>query len=369
MSIEFPQRPREHQLADESTAFFLQNLPRGWTCDRPQNDYGVDLRVGLAEDGRVNAQQLIVQLKATESAGPGESVPLVLNVTTLNYLRDMLEVALVVKYVAADKEAYWLLLKDFTAQPRKGQKTVTIRLPRTNRLTDDPWDRISAHIQAVHYKKLAANTSEGIVCQGGEDQTEAESVDAPSRPDEVRRSNSRSPHSREPSGQRRSEPLIDVEVRLNRNFDSFTAQEQEILLSGIRALLGTSSTIRISAIARGSIVLTLQLTRRDGLFLIVLHHLGRLRQFGAAQVAPVGGSSLSLDEALAASVADSPDPPRSGRRERGRIVFLDEAAGVGIVERTRGGFVRFPLWHNLPKNDASLRQLPPQPPTDQPRVE
>jgi hypothetical protein len=159
MATELPQRPSEHQLEDESFAFFLQHLPRGWTCDRPQHDYGVDLRVGLAEDGRVNGQQLVVQLKATATAPPGGSVALVLSVPTLNYLRAMLEVALVVKYVADESEAYWLLLKDFTIQLGQGQKTVTIRLPRANRITDNPWPRIAAHVQAVHYRKLQANTS------------------------------------------------------------------------------------------------------------------------------------------------------------------------------------------------------------------
>jgi len=157
MAADFPQRPAEHQLADESSAFFSQHLPRGWICDRPQHDYGVDLRVGLAEGGRVNGQQLVVQLKATANAPPGQSVAFVLDVPTLNYLRAMLDVALLVKYVAAEREAYWLLLKDFTAQPREGQKTVTIRLPRANRITDDPWPHIADHVQAVHYRKLRAN--------------------------------------------------------------------------------------------------------------------------------------------------------------------------------------------------------------------
>jgi hypothetical protein len=158
MATEYPQRPPEHQLEAESSAFFLQHLPKGWVCDRPQHDYGVDLRVGLAQGGRVNGQQLVVQLKASAVAPPGQTVAIVLDVPTLNYLRGMLEVAVLVKYIAAEKAAYWLLLKDFTTQPRKGQKTVTIRLPRTNRLAEDPWTHIANHVQAVHYKKLRANT-------------------------------------------------------------------------------------------------------------------------------------------------------------------------------------------------------------------
>lgn len=158
MAIVFPQRPPAHQLEDESVAFFTNHIPRGWVCDRPQHDYGVDLRVALANNGAINGQQLVVQMKASAAAPLGETVAVQLEVQTLNYLRHMLEVALLVKYVAAEQEAYWLLLKDYVVQPRENQKTVTIRIPRANRLSENPWDAISAHVQAVHYRKLRANT-------------------------------------------------------------------------------------------------------------------------------------------------------------------------------------------------------------------
>lgn len=157
MAIEFPMRPSAHQIEDESIAFFSRHLPVGWTCDRPQHDYGVDLRVGLASDGMINGQQLVVQMKASAQAVQGDSVAVTLEVSTLNYLRNMLEVALIVKYVASEGEAYWLLLKDYVIEPPGGQRTVTIRIPRANRLSANPWDTIAAHVQAVHYRKLRAN--------------------------------------------------------------------------------------------------------------------------------------------------------------------------------------------------------------------
>lgn len=157
MAIAFPRRPPAHQIEDESIAFFNHHLPRGWICDRPQHDYGIDLRVGLANNEMINGQQLVVQMKASAAAPPGDSVTAQLEVQTLHYLRNMLEVALLVKYVADEQEAYWLLLKDYIANPRENQKTVTIRIPRANRLSENPWDVISAHVQAVHHRKLRAN--------------------------------------------------------------------------------------------------------------------------------------------------------------------------------------------------------------------
>ena len=155
--MKFPQRPKEHQLEGESVAFVSGHLPPGWTCDRPQHDYGVDLRVGLAAQGQVTGQQRVVQLKASSDAEDGDTVAIRLDVSTLNLLRNMLEVAMLVKYSAAEREAYWLLLKDFPTKPRNDQKTITIRIPKSNRISANPWNAIATHVAAVHFRKLQAN--------------------------------------------------------------------------------------------------------------------------------------------------------------------------------------------------------------------
>lgn len=159
MATQLPQRPRAHQLEDESENFFRGALPPGWTCDKPQHDYGVDLRVGLAANGQINGKQLIVQIKASEAEANPNSVAIQLEVQTLILLREMLEVAMLVKYIAHEREAYWLLLKDFIAQPRVGQKTITVRIPKANRLSECPWEQVAEHVQVVHYRKLNANRS------------------------------------------------------------------------------------------------------------------------------------------------------------------------------------------------------------------
>ena len=80
-----------------------------------------------------------------------------LKVPTLVLLRNMLEVAMLVKYIAGEKEAYWLLLKDFLIQPRENQKTITIRIPKKNRLSECHWVDVASHVSSVHYRKLNAN--------------------------------------------------------------------------------------------------------------------------------------------------------------------------------------------------------------------
>ncbi len=157
MATEFPKRPSQHQLADESVRFFRGHLPGEWICDEPKNDYGIDLRVGLARDGGVTGEALVVQLKASAKEPEGDFVSIELATSTLAYLRNLLEVVLLLKYVASEGEAYWLLLKDVEIVPAESQKTMTIRIPRKNRLSNNPWGDIANHVQAVHYRKLMAN--------------------------------------------------------------------------------------------------------------------------------------------------------------------------------------------------------------------
>jgi hypothetical protein len=157
MATQFPQRPRTHQLEAESFAYLRTQVPPGWTCDRPEHDYGIDLRLGLARDGQVTGEQLVLQVKSSDKAPQGEAVSVSLEVPTVNLLRNMLDVVMIVKYVAQEREAYWLLLKDFTQEPRGGQKVMTLRIPRVNTLSARPWDHIANHVRAVHFRKLNAN--------------------------------------------------------------------------------------------------------------------------------------------------------------------------------------------------------------------
>ena len=155
MATNLPQRHPTHQLEAESRLFFRNCLPQAWSCDQPQNDYGIDLRVGLVRDNHVTGRSFVVQLKASASSPHSETVPVRLNVATYNYLWNLLEVAMLVKYVAVDSEAYWLLFKDIP-QPPGDQATFTVRIPRGNRLSENPWPQVEAYVDHVHGTKLGA---------------------------------------------------------------------------------------------------------------------------------------------------------------------------------------------------------------------
>jgi Domain of unknown function (DUF4365) len=166
MSREYPVRSESHQMEESSERFFREKLPRNWTAEKLAVDYGVDLRVDLFEVDKATGLELLVQLKAsaepTNNARETETVQL--NVSTYNYLWDKLQVAMLVKFIESEREAYWLLFTDIL-DPPQDQSTFTIHIPRENRLSNIDWSIIQTYVQHVHHKKLAANRPRTISTQ------------------------------------------------------------------------------------------------------------------------------------------------------------------------------------------------------------
>jgi hypothetical protein len=129
-------------------------LPRNWALDRPRNDYGVDLRVDIFEGDQATGLELLVQLKSSQSASEKETENISLRLATYNHLWDKLQVVMLVKYVEAVNEAYWLLMKDIP-QPNQGRKTFTVHIPKENTLSTINWNEIKEYVRRVTDDKLA----------------------------------------------------------------------------------------------------------------------------------------------------------------------------------------------------------------------
>lgn len=151
----FPVRSESHQLEELSERFFREWLPKNWTADKPANDYGVDLRVDLFEGNQATGLELLVQLKASAEPADQETETVRLKTTTYNLLWDKLEVAMLVKYIESEKEAYWLLFRDIPA-PSQDQETFTVHIAKTNRISVIQWAEIQAYVRSVTDTKLAA---------------------------------------------------------------------------------------------------------------------------------------------------------------------------------------------------------------------
>jgi hypothetical protein len=165
MNAVYPQRPEAHQLEEASRRFFVQCLPANWASERPANDYGVDLRVDIFEGNAATGLELLIQLKASEQAADGDTESIDLRATTYNMLRGKLQVAMLVKYSRAENEAYWLLLKD-AREPQEGRESVTVRIPKVNRLSQIDWRHIQEHVRNVTDAKLAAIRRQAIEAGG-----------------------------------------------------------------------------------------------------------------------------------------------------------------------------------------------------------
>jgi len=155
MERAFPVRSESHQIEELSERFFRDSLPKNWVAEKPANDYGVDLRVDLFEGNQATGLELLVQLKASAKPTGGEAEAVQLKVATYNYLWDKLQVAMLVKYVESEGEAYWLLFRDIP-QPQAGQDTFTVRIPKANRLSAIAWPEVQAYVRGVTDEKLAA---------------------------------------------------------------------------------------------------------------------------------------------------------------------------------------------------------------------
>ena len=154
MTTRYPQRDDTHQLEELSERFFVGSPPGNWRAEKPKGDYGVDLKVDIFENNNATAMELLVQLKSSRAASESNSERIILKTATYNYLWDKVQVVLLVKFVEAEGEAYWLLLSD-VPEPNQQQKTFSIRIPKKNRISSIDWQAIQDHLRDVTDGKLA----------------------------------------------------------------------------------------------------------------------------------------------------------------------------------------------------------------------
>jgi hypothetical protein len=139
-------RTREHVIADLRVNHVERFVLRcGWTVERKQHDYGLDLSMETYNaDGEVENGWVLFQLKATDSvrrSANGTVIPLRLEWRDLLFwLNDPAPVILVV-YEAPQDRAYWLNVQEyFRGTPwvkRAGQATtVTVSVPAGNVLDE-----------------------------------------------------------------------------------------------------------------------------------------------------------------------------------------------------------------------------------------
>ncbi|HTB32788.1 MAG TPA: DUF4365 domain-containing protein [Bacteroidia bacterium] len=155
--MQFPERHTNHTLEQKSENFFRQCLPSNWTVSIPNKDYGQDLNIEICENQQYRGLDLIVQLKSSEECNTLNNTERGrIKVSTYNYLWNNVRVCMLVKYIAEEDEAYWIMLKDVKPAANINQETFTIHFPRQNKLSEINWNDITAYVRGVTDQKLAA---------------------------------------------------------------------------------------------------------------------------------------------------------------------------------------------------------------------
>jgi len=153
----FPRRHDTHVLEQKSETFLRNKLPQDWVINRLQNDYGVDFLIGITENGELRGLELIIQLKASgRSSGHGNTESIKLKISTYRYLRNLLSVVMVVKYVESENEAYWQFLREISPPTNHGQRSFTVHIPKVQKLSTIHWEETAALVKRITDLKLGA---------------------------------------------------------------------------------------------------------------------------------------------------------------------------------------------------------------------
>ncbi|HZY90747.1 MAG TPA: DUF4365 domain-containing protein [Gemmataceae bacterium] len=141
-----PRRTREHVIASQSynyvEKFFID---KGHTIRRQTEDYGIDLVVvTFDEQGYAESGDIRLQVKASDSlkySGDGTYIAFTIDAKHYeSWTSEPMPVFLVL-YDAQARKAFWLYVQehfgaDLSRKPKRGAKSVTVRVPVANELTE-----------------------------------------------------------------------------------------------------------------------------------------------------------------------------------------------------------------------------------------
>lgn len=157
-------RTRQHVIADLGVHYvegFI--LEAGHTAQRFGSDYGYDLLVTtFDEQGYVEPGSIYCQLKAMETLeASGTDYLYDLDIRDYNlWIKEKMPVLLIL-FDVSRRRAYWLAAQkyfseDGTRQPKKGAKTVRIRVPKRQAVND----RAIAHIRDLKWEAILQEKGE-----------------------------------------------------------------------------------------------------------------------------------------------------------------------------------------------------------------
>ena len=128
-------RPRSHQLEDQSRLALSRSLPAEWTVERVVHDYGVDLKVEIFSGDRPTGSFFFVQLKSTDRAPGDRGISVRVSTRHLEYWNSLPVLTMVVLWTAATDTLFWKWAHHHLPDVKTPMpKTQSIRLSPSDRL-------------------------------------------------------------------------------------------------------------------------------------------------------------------------------------------------------------------------------------------
>ncbi|WP_249414458.1 DUF4365 domain-containing protein [Marinifilum caeruleilacunae] len=152
-----PIRPRAHVLERESINNLHENIPNEWVIQQIPNDYGVDNFVEIVQNQEVNGNVFSIQLKATDNVFENQDyVSVRMRTPTIRYLMNRVELVMIILFVSNENQSYWIWLRDIAEHVNYDNATLTVRIPKQNRLNTINWNRIMEFTELIRNAKVEA---------------------------------------------------------------------------------------------------------------------------------------------------------------------------------------------------------------------
>ncbi|HLO83502.1 MAG TPA: DUF4365 domain-containing protein [Nostocaceae cyanobacterium] len=146
-----PQRPRSHQLEDESRQAFKNKLPLEWVSEPiPPPEYGLDGRIEIFDkDGFTTGKMFFVQIKGTDEKELKKALAVQIEVTTCQYYQLLDLPVLIVLYNAYTSKIYvkWFHTYD-PYYGRNAEKKITFRFSVEDEWQEKTPSRLVSELEA-----------------------------------------------------------------------------------------------------------------------------------------------------------------------------------------------------------------------------
>lgn len=144
-------RPRSHQIEDESRIAFERRLPKEWVYRRLTPDYGIDGSVEVFDkSGRSTGKQFNVQLKATDESNLKKALAVRLKTETCEYYRSLDLPILIVRFHASTGRLFAKWFHEFDVYYAKpGKEHLTFRLAESDEWSDDTGTELSVDLDRI----------------------------------------------------------------------------------------------------------------------------------------------------------------------------------------------------------------------------